>query len=79
MATKKPTKDNVNNLARKFYEAHGNRVPDGYDFSEAHHPQEVSMWNLACGAFAFITGSAPDMVDGRKRLEERFGGMAKKD
>lgn len=39
--------DQTNHLARLFYASHGCRVPAGYRFDQAHHPQEQGMWTLA--------------------------------
>ena len=69
---KKATKENTNALARALYAARGYKVEPGYDFSAAHHPQEVAAWNEACGAFKFITGQSLSPVDGEARLRERF-------
>lgn len=69
---RKPTKENVNRLARMFYASRGHSVEEGYDFSAAHHPQEVEAWNMACASFKFIIGESPPLVDGEARLKEAF-------
>lgn len=46
-----------NELARLFYKANGYDVPEGYRFDEAHHPQELGMWNLAVMAYDHIEGT----------------------
>ena len=47
----------ANELARKFYLAHGYNVEKGYRFDQATHPQEQGMWNLAVMAYSFIEGT----------------------
>jgi hypothetical protein len=59
--------DECNELARKFYLAHGNQVDEGYRFDRATHPQEQSMWNLAVIAYDFIDGT--DIEDAISNLE----------
>lgn len=48
------TEKKINALAKLFYAMIGNRVPDGYKFNEAGHPQEKLMWNQAVIAHVFI-------------------------
>ena len=57
MKTAQQIVDDCNALARSFYEMHGNEVDDDFKFYEAHHPQEVSMWNLAVHAYDHIEGT----------------------
>lgn len=52
--------DKANALARKFYAMQGYAVPEGYKFHEAHHPQEMGMWEMAREAMLFLTGTDPD-------------------
>lgn len=47
------TFNQLNTLARKFYEMSGCEVEEGYDFSEATHPAEEGMWNLAEVSYDF--------------------------
>lgn len=49
--------DECNELARLFYKMHGYEVEDGYRFYEAHHPQEIGMWNMAVAAYEHIEGT----------------------
>ncbi|MFG6101218.1 hypothetical protein U2F10_03125 [Leptothoe sp. EHU-05/26/07-4] len=46
-----------NYLAKLFYASMGCRVPEGYKFYEATHPQEIGCWNLAVIAYAHIEGT----------------------
>jgi hypothetical protein len=48
------------NLARRFYSDMGYMVPEGYRFYEARHPQEQSMWGLACIAFEELRDTSLD-------------------
>ncbi len=41
------SKEKINRLANLFYRMQGYQVEMGYDFSEATHPQERSMFELA--------------------------------
>jgi len=52
VVTKKIKKE-INALANLFYKMHGCQVENGYDFEEATHPQERSMWNLARASYDF--------------------------
>jgi hypothetical protein len=68
MATRRPKKvparkaakteaeivEGCNELARLFYKSLGYQVPDGFKFYEAHHPQEVGVWNMAVMAYDHI-------------------------
>lgn len=47
----------ANELARRFYAALGYEVMEGYRFDQARHPQEQSMWTMACEAYDFIDGT----------------------
>ncbi len=47
-------------LARRFYGDMGYQVPVGYRFYDASHPQERSMWGLACIAFEEIRDTSLD-------------------
>ena len=47
----------ANELARRFYLAHGCNVEKGYRFDKATHPQERRMWNLTRMAYSFIEGT----------------------
>jgi hypothetical protein len=49
----KTQKEKLNEMARKFYAAHGYQVKKGYDFSEATHPQEQGMWTMAVLSFNY--------------------------
>ena len=55
-------------LARMLYKAHGYEVPEGFKFYDSQHPQEQSMWNLACIAFEELTGT--DLNDALANCEE---------
>lgn len=46
-------KDELNEMARKFYLAHGYEVEVGYDFSKAQHPQERAMWAMAVMSYNY--------------------------
>lgn len=46
-----------NELAKRFYSMHGYKVPDGYRFDQAHHPQEKLMWVMAVEAYEHIEGT----------------------
>lgn len=46
-----------NELARAFYEMHGYAVSDEFKFYQAHHPQEVRMWDMAVTAYDHIQGT----------------------
>lgn len=50
-----------NELACKFYAAHGYRVREGYKFFEATHPQEIAVWEQAVMAYDHIQGT--DVID----------------
>lgn len=47
--------DQTNQLAHRFYKAHGYQRDPGFDFHKAHHPQERLMWELACIAQEDLT------------------------
>ena len=49
-----------NRLAAVFYRMHGFDVPEDFKFYAAEHLQEISMWNLAAAAVAFIDGDDVD-------------------
>lgn len=61
----KKYKDEINALAKIFYQMHGYRVKDDFDFSTATHPQEKSMWNLAAAAHEYF--GAKKIADKMKR------------
>jgi hypothetical protein len=44
----------ANVLAREFYALMGNKVPKGYRFDQAKHPQEQLCWQMAVRAFEVI-------------------------
>ena len=46
-------KADINTLARLFYKMMGYEVPQGYDFSKAHHPSEKMVWEQAKISFEF--------------------------
>lgn len=50
----------ANALAARFYKIHGYEVPPGYRFDQAHHPQELTMWSMACEAFLELLDTDPD-------------------
>jgi hypothetical protein len=52
--------DGCNALARKFYLSMGYQVDEGTRFDQAHHPQEVGMWNMAIIAYDHIEGTDVD-------------------
>lgn len=63
--------DQTNGLARLFYNSLGYVVPEGYRFDKAHHPQERGMWNQACIAQEFLTGTNPgDALAGIEQRDE---------
>lgn len=68
LKTAKQIVDEANTLARLFYEGHGYEVEEGYRFDQAHHPQEVGMWNLAAIAYEHIKGT--DINDALSELDE---------
>jgi hypothetical protein len=49
-------KKQLNTLAKLFYKSNGYEVEQDYDFSEASHPQEKGMWNMALIAYCFLKG-----------------------
>jgi hypothetical protein len=55
----------ANQLAAKFYLQFGCQASAGYKFYDATHPQEVTVWNMACVAYEHI-----NEVDVRSVLEE---------
>lgn len=57
MKTDQEIVESANALARKFYSALGYRVPAGYRFDKASHPQERACWNMAGIAFDHIEGT----------------------
>jgi len=59
-AKSSPLRRSLNQLARKFYQAHGYTVSSEYDFERAVHPQEAGMWSLAVIAHEHFTGDTPD-------------------
>lgn len=50
----------ANELARSFYSMMGYRVPEGYRFDRATHPQELGCWNMAVMAYDHIEGTDVD-------------------
>ena len=50
----------ANELAREFYACLGHKVPKGYRFDRATHPQEQSMWEMAVIAYEHIEGTDVD-------------------
>ncbi len=60
--------DQVNALARKFYQSHGFEVPEGFKFQDSEHPREVCMWNLAVIAYECLTGT--DITDALANIDE---------
>lgn len=60
MKTPQEIVDGANALARKFYKSLGYEVPEGYRFDQAHHPQEVGMWNMAAMAYDHIENTDVD-------------------
>lgn len=42
-------------LARVYYEMMGCRVPEGYKFEDAKHPQERLCWSMACYAYEALS------------------------
>lgn len=48
-------KSDINRLARLYYRMMGYTVPEGYDFSKAHHPTEKMVWQQAEISFEFWT------------------------
>lgn len=57
-------RDFGNALARRFYEAMGCIVAEGYRFDEATHPQERLCWHLAVIACEEYDGTdLQDIVD----------------
>jgi hypothetical protein len=71
----KRQKEKINSLARKFYSMHGYQVDEGYDFSEAHHPQEVGAWNMALVAYDHIKGTTFSwiyQIDPREALRKKM-------
>lgn len=58
--TEKQIVSDANGLAREFYSMLGYQVEDGYRFDQAHHPQEVAMWRMACKAYEMIDGTDVD-------------------
>jgi hypothetical protein len=73
----KSQKKQLNKLAGLFYKLQGYEVNADYDFSEAHHPQEISCWNMALIAHDVLKGTflyEKNLVDPRERIMERFGG-----
>lgn len=61
--TDKQIFDQTNELARKFYDHMGNRVKRGYRFDLAEHPQEYTMWKMACTAQQLLTNTDPADID----------------
>lgn len=59
---------NTNDLARKFYGRMGCKVPKGYRFDKATHPQEKMCWQMAADAIEEFFGT--DMNDVLDELEE---------
>jgi hypothetical protein len=57
MNTAKEIVDACNELAKHFYSMHGYRVPEGYRFDQAGHPQERLMWDMAVAAYEHIEGT----------------------
>lgn len=49
--------DCANDLARRFYALLGYKVPEGYAFHKAEHPQEQACWEMAIAAFDLIAGA----------------------
>lgn len=60
--------DSGNELARLIYKSLGYEVPAGYRFDQAHHPQEIGMWNIAAIAFEHIAGT--DLDNALSNLDE---------
>lgn len=60
--------ESANELARRFYAAHGCKVEAGYRFDQAEHPQERGMWNLAVIAFQYLQDT--DVEDALAQLED---------
>jgi len=50
----KEHKDTLNELAWALYELIGYEAKEGYDFSKATHPQEVTVWAMAELAYDFV-------------------------
>jgi len=75
-------KRRVNKLARLFYKSFGYDVgveEDEYDFSEALHPQEIQVWNMALIAHDVLVGTeyyGENYVDFSGRLRERLDSRA---
>lgn len=57
MKTERQIVDDCNALARTFYLLQGCEVPEGYKFHEAHHPAELSCWEMAMAAYEYIEGT----------------------
>jgi len=72
---KKKTKEKLNKLASQFYSSFGYHTDAGYDFSEAHHPQEVNCWNMALLASDELKGTLYLLryyVDSSEALKRKF-------
>jgi hypothetical protein len=68
MKTDREIVDGCNALARKFYAGMGYDVPEGYRFDQAHHPQEMAVWDMAVTAYEHVDGT--DVEDALTAIED---------
>ena len=52
--TERELVEECNQLAHIYYEMQGCKVGEDYKFYEAHHPAEVSCWEMAVAAYGHI-------------------------
>lgn len=67
--------ERCNRIARLCYKSQGYIVAEDFDFSQSHHPQEVSAWNQALIAHDVLMGTNlvyTNWVDPREQLRKRF-------
>ena len=53
----------VNAIARIIYLSRGYIIPEGYDFSKAHHPMEMECWDAAISIWEELFGYSPDLYE----------------
>lgn len=53
-----------------MYRLQGYVVPEGYDFSVAHHPQEKMCYQMAEASWEWAYGDRPDYAEDDDEIED---------